>query len=227
MTTHLEKLASVGSEITPRHSSLSLQRHFPQVAQNPVADELTRLLLTRNGFFAFESALLLRPLTRKSPPLGIVEWNCPALWRNEYCPLPDDVVFFAEDVFGGQFGIVGKAVHYFDPEMGTLIEIAPSLDNWAKLILFERFDYWTGYTLAHEWQIQNGPLRPGFRLLPAVPFVCEGKYEVCNLGMIEDVEGMRFRAKIAKGIATIPDGGSITLTTDKESRIQAPPRQLP
>src|ERR1700683_3555570 len=72
-----------------------------------VGDELLGLLSIRNGFYAFESALLIRPLYSESDPLGLVQWNRADLWKSEYKSKLGDVVCFAEDIFGVQFCIEG------------------------------------------------------------------------------------------------------------------------
>lgn len=67
----------------------------------------------------------------------------------------------------------------------------------------------TGYPLAHAWRAVNGPLVLGQRLIPNVSFVCEGKFEIDNLYVLNDVEGMSFRATISNGIKGVQDGERI------------------
>lgn len=171
--------------------------------------ELAEMLSSKNGFYAFESALLVRPLQHDTPPLGVREWNAPDLWKNQYADNLSDVLFFAEDLFGGQFGLRADGVHAFEPETGALSPISPDLAGWAKEVLSD-YDFRTGYPLGHDWQIAHAPLPPGIRLLPKIPFVCGGKYEVENLYSLDDVTGMRFRASIANQIRDLPDGAEIT-----------------
>jgi hypothetical protein len=186
MNPQLTKLASIGKQVTQAAAA-------DQVTPTGVpfecsaGSELINLLRIKNGFYAFESALLLRPLSNQNHPLGIKEWNAPELWRDEYSVPLGDALFFAEDIFGGQFCVKERAIHYFDPETGRFERVSASLEEWAKLLLFEQMNYWTGYTLGHEWQIQNQTLPPGSRLLPKVPFVCDGKYAVENLYLSDDV----------------------------------------
>src|SRR5262245_18018467 len=76
---------------------------------------LEELLKRRNGFFAYESALLVRPFQSDSAPLGVLDWNAPAFWKSQYHEKLDHVLFFAEDAFGGQFCFDNDSVCYFDP----------------------------------------------------------------------------------------------------------------
>jgi hypothetical protein len=50
-------------------------------------------------------------------------------------------------------------------------------------------------------------------LIPKIPFVLGGKYEVDNLYAGNIVDAMRFRASLARQISAIPDGTAITIST--------------
>jgi hypothetical protein len=185
-----------------------------------LGQELAEMYGARNGFYTFESALLVRPLQRDSAPLGLQEWNAPGLWKGDYTEPFADVLFFAEDLFGGQYCIRGDQVSDFEPETGCFKTSWPSLGAWAEEIL-SNFNFQTGYPLAHDWQIERGPLAPGVRLLPKIPFFCGGKYELTNLYAIEDVKGMLYRASVANQIRNVPDGSRIRFrVVDDGSKIE-------
>lgn len=173
-----------------------------------LGEELAELLACRNGFYAYESALCVRPLCHKASPLGLSEWNVDNLWKSKYIDNLTNVLFFAEDVFGGQFCIRGEAICTFDPETGALEEVSSSLGSWAEGLMAD-YEYRTGYPLAHAWQVENSPLLPGLRLLPKVPFICGGRYEAANLYPLDEVRGMLFRASIANQIQDLPDGAQV------------------
>jgi hypothetical protein len=170
--------------------------------------ELAAVLERKNGFYAYESALLVRPLERDHSPRGIMEWNSPQLWKDEYRENLRHVLFFAEDLFGCQFCIHGGFVYAFDPETAAFEPMGSSLDSWAGKLMGEA-EVLTGFPLAHAWQKANGPLNSGFRLVPVLPFVCNGQFDFDNLRPIEEVEGMSFRALVSNGIAELPDGAAI------------------
>jgi hypothetical protein len=170
------------------------------------ADELWALLGACNGFYAFEGALHVFP--SGGPGAQTLErWNAPDLWRGRYREL-DDSVCFAEDVFGGQFILRGEAVHTFDPETGEIQVIADSLEGWAGALL-EDYEFLTGQPLAHAWQAQHGALAAGHRLVPKVPFVVGGAFELANLHAMEAVHGMTWRADLARQLRDLPDGTAI------------------
>ncbi len=170
--------------------------------------ELVEMIHIKNGFYAFESALLVRPLHNMQAPLGLLEWNAPELWRGEYETIGTDSLFFAEDAFGGQYCIHENRICAFDPETGLFDVISDSLSTWANDVM-ANFEIRTGYPLVHNWQTEHGPLPAGMRLLPKIPFVCGGKYEVENLYAAVDLKGMIFRASIANQIRDLPDGTKI------------------
>jgi len=177
--------------------------------------ELAALLADKNGFFCFESALLIRPLEYERSPVGIVRWNNPKLWKEEYRLDLTKSIFFAEDLFGVQFCTKANCVHSFDPETGAFTQVAETLEHWARWIL-EDHRARTAWPLARQWQEINGPLSPGTRLLPKVPFVCGGKFSVENLYALRDVEGMRFRASLANQLIDVPDGTKIVFRIERK-----------
>lgn len=173
-------------------------------------NELVASILTQtNGFYGFESALHVFPFAAHAGNHGIDSWNAPDLWRNHYGGITDGFLFFAEDIFGGQFGIKDEVVCSFDPETGESSEVARSIDEWAGKLL-DDYSFITGYPIAHQWQTINGALAAGSRLVPKLPFVLGGEYALANLVAMEAVEGMRFRGHLAVQIRDLPDGASIT-----------------
>ena len=172
------------------------------------SNEIQEILGRNNGFYAFESALHFFPASALTPEISIDEWNFAELWIDAYEGLADDRLFFAEDIFGGQFCISDGSIHSFDPETGEMNHLADSMDEWAGLILSDH-EFLTGYPLGHAWQVTNGPIPAGKRLLPKVPFVAGGSYSVDNLHAVDAVAGMRFRGEIACRIKDLPDGEGI------------------
>lgn len=179
-----------------------------------LVQELAGLLSRRNGFYAFESALHVLPSDPAAGRHGIQGWNDHGLWRDAYGDLAEGHLFFAEDIFGVQFSVRDDAVWSFDPETGGAEEMASSIEGWAALLLAD-YEMLTGFPLAHEWQEANGPLPPGSRLVPTVPFVLGGEFSVRNLHLLDAVTGMRLRADIALQIRDLPDGAQVRLHVDE------------
>ena len=82
----------------------------------------------------------------------------------------DGLYFFAEDIFGNQFCISKGGICFFDAETGNTDAIADNFSEWSELI-FRKYNYWTGYSIAHDWQEENGSLKADSRLIPKLPFI--------------------------------------------------------
>jgi hypothetical protein len=174
-----------------------------------VVDELLDLLVRKNGFYAFESALHVFPMRSIRSEIGLVEWNSHSLWSGEYQEkLIDHCLFFAEDIFGGQFCVRPEGVFLFDPETGVFDFLAKDLEGWAQAVLSD-YEVLTGYPLAHRWQKLNGAIPPGMRLIPKTPFVLGGEFSTENLMIFDRIKGMQLRANLAVQIRDLPDGTPI------------------
>src|SRR5882672_10396448 len=204
MPNNLDRLLSIAS--SPLRPSIP---EMPQslTARNDRTSELYAMLSKINGFFAFESALHVFPLGF-GEGLDLESWNSWSLWRSEYEGLPADLFFFAEDGFGHQFAIHRSSLVLFDPETGTTIDFAPTLEIWAERIL-DDYELLTGYPLIHGWQQKHGPILADHRLSPRIPFVLGGEYSLANLYLSNSVALMRFGASLAQQIRNLPDGTPI------------------
>ncbi|WP_156756944.1 SMI1/KNR4 family protein [Actinokineospora pegani] len=172
--------------------------------------ELERLLGLRNGFFAFESALLVFPWGGGGAVPSVQEWNSGESWRSLYPEIPDGVVFFAEDVFGEQFALTDGRVERFSPETGVFAAFAEDLGGWADHVL-DDFANETGHPLAHAWQVANGALPTRVRLVPRIPFTLGGEYRLDNLVAMDRLSGIEYRAEIARQIRGLPNGTTVSL----------------
>lgn len=197
---------------------LSAEKAGPDVAlqRGSIGDEIRTLLEARNGFYAFESALLFRPScpAGRSTEYSLEEWNDSELWVDAYMGLVTGCFFFAEDLFGSQFCARDDGIFAFDPETGECNLIATDLDGWAREILAD-YEVLTGHPLAHAWQKARGKLPPRKRLVPKIPFVLGGAFELENMYLADSVQAMRSRANIARQIIGHPDGTSVRLVVDE------------
>lgn len=190
MLTNLDKLLSIASPSLNDAPPATSER--VRNLAGPLADELIEMLRERNGFYAFEGALHVFASHSSQQEIGLEEWNDSALWCAEYHRMADGCLFFAEDIFGGQFCIKDGKVFTFDPETGALEYLADNIEGWASALVSD-YEVLTGYPLAHDWQKQNGPIPAKKRLLPKVPFVAGGEFNLGNLYLADAVQGMKSR----------------------------------
>lgn len=205
MKTATRKLLSLASESLVAADPVSRALE----AGGSLGRELLELLSVKNGFYAFEGALHVFPAGGEGV-CDVDTWNEASRWRNRYPELPDGLIFFAEDAFGGQFGIDEMGVYFFGPETGELDKVAGTVEEWAAVLLLD-YRSLTGYPLAHEWQETHGALEAGSRLVPKTPFVLGGRFDVANLFALESVRAMRTYANLASQIRGLPDGTQVTL----------------
>jgi hypothetical protein len=198
----LQKLVSVGRAIAATPPAV------PTSSEGERRRELHDLLAVANGLYCFESALHVLPSGGER--MCLERWNAHDLWRDSYDDLAADCFFFAEDVFGNQFAIREARIVSFEAETGQIEDVAASLEDWAKRMM-EDYEDLSGYPLAHRWQELNGPITPGSRLVPKIPFVLGGEFNVDNLHELDAVKGMRWRGDLAVQIRDLPDGASIEL----------------
>jgi hypothetical protein len=189
----------------------------PQLVPGEVRDtlgeayaSLDNFLAVRNGFYAFHRALHVFPLFSNADELGVTEWNLPNLWRNAYPNMAPSGVFFAEDIFGGQFWTNGRNICMMDEESGVFSLYAQTLEDWAHNVIANDGES-VGAILAYEWTQKNSPLGAGFRLAPKIPFVLEGSSGIENLYAANSIAVMKFRADIASQLKNIPDGTSVRM----------------
>lgn len=205
--TNIERLLSISSEALGSKPSA-----FPEILREyGLGSELFHMLEQKNGFYAFEYALHVFPLT-SDRETGLEGWNAESLWRGGYADLAEGLLFFAEDILQDQFCLSNKqsGVHRFDSETGQTTFMAESVDAWAGVIL-SNYRKETGWPLAHEWQEKNGRLPLGKRLMPKTPFFLGGEYKIENLWAGNPLEGMRFKADLAMQTRNLPDGAKVKL----------------
>lgn len=179
-------------------------------------DELQRApwheITTRfpNGAYAFASALHFFGIRRTEADCDIIAWNDANGWRRHYS-LPGEGTFFAEDLFGNQFGMFPRGrVARLDVESGGLDWVANSLNEWAE-VLIDNHREQTAWPLGQEWQEEFGPLPEGYRLVPRHPFILGGEYEIDNLVAAPRENVMEFVGQLAAEVVGLPDGETVTL----------------
>ncbi|MBL4683991.1 MAG: hypothetical protein JKY37_05335 [Nannocystaceae bacterium] len=176
----LIKSAGVPVSRTPRRL-----REVPVVLAKERRIELEALLHLRDGFRALSGALLIRPSTSVAAVRGIEDWNQLTLWRGPY-KHATEILFFAEDVTGRQFGLYKDSVVSFDPQDGAVERLCFSLDAWASWAL--EHSEALGASLVRNYNAEHETsLAAHERLQPRTPVrsVDGGDFRVCSdLGLM-------------------------------------------
>ncbi len=178
-----------------------MERHVNITA---IPTPLRAIYYSCNGGYVFHRALLIRPYETTQGVAGLVEWNDPSVWKNQYELNLRFHVFFAEDVVGFSYCLdLDYKVHLFDPEQGTLEFFAESVEDWAERICND--PGLVGEPLARSWAMKNGDIPFGWRIPPIVPFVTAESDGVGNV-LVHEQELMKYRIVLSKRLAGVDDG---------------------
>jgi len=199
----MSKLAAlIGQADHPISRAPKRLRETPVTLARDRLLELEALLHMRDGFVAVDGALVVRPSVTVSVVRGIEDWNQLTLWRQPYIK-STEVLFFAEDRFGRQFGLYKDEVLAFDPVTGLTEHVGFGLERWSEYVL-DQPDV-LGNARVAAWQEEHGSLSPGERLQPKVPpgFI-ESDDEAQPLRVLDDLELMRRFARLHKETREAP-----------------------
>ncbi len=207
MNDSVEKLLSICSNpLSPLEGVKDCSKFF----SSPLSCELNTLLDRKNGCYGFESALHVFPYQTTHEEIGLADWNNKNLWISSYEDMAIGALYFAEDIFGGQFCLKSDGVYFFEPETAEFKKLTNTINEWCEIVLSD-YQVITGYTLAHSWQKINGPIPSGHRLAPKTPFVAGGLYELDNLHICKSLKLMKAATNIALQIRDTPDDSSVQL----------------
>jgi hypothetical protein len=205
----------IKQKLAPFVSQQFKNRGYVDLIRSVHCPPLEALYEDFNGGYFWNRALLVRPVQgEENAPLALLEWNNPELWRNMYESRCQGVMFFAEDAFGMQFGIQGDRVVQFDPETGTIADVAGTLDEWCHLLL-QNPEYYTGAPVLAAWERKNSPIQIGHRLVPKQLFMLGGEFHSNNMVCMKDLEGLRVRAQFWKMTKDLPDGQKIVFKIEE------------
>ncbi|MCA9710576.1 MAG: hypothetical protein KDK70_32340 [Myxococcales bacterium] len=204
----MSKLAElIGQAQNPISRAPKRLRETPVTLARERLLELEALLHLRDGFVALGGALVVRPSVTVAAVRGIEDWNQITLWRKPY-PKAAEVLFFAEDRFGQQFGLHKDSILAFDPVTGNTEHVAFSLDRWAEHVI-DRPEA-LGQARLAEWVEEHGPLSTTQRLQPRMPPGFDDDDALGELRVLDDVDLMRrysrLHAETRKAPGVLPEG---------------------
>ncbi|MGM9321988.1 hypothetical protein [Deinococcus aquaticus] len=196
-----------GDQIGEAGTSIGRQ----EVASKTIT-ELHEMLKVKNGFYAIGGALHVFPAYVSKPKVhDIYEWNSDHLWKYTFGGAFDEYYCFAQDIFGNQFCIFEDYIYFVDVESVALEAMAANLDDWAHMVLTD--DYWIGSNFLKIWQENNKKPAEGERLMPKIPFVLGGEYEVSNIFLLDSIQSLRYRGEMYIQLRDLPDGATVQLKT--------------
>ena len=171
---------------------------------------LNELLDRREGFYGFRRSLHVFGRVREPRFHSVFVWNDPDGWVSEYGDLADNLLFFAENVFGDQFAFDGERIIHFAAETGARTDLAKDVEQWLTLLLKEPERY-LDFDGVAAWSDRNGLVPLGEHLVPDVPFVLSSGDVANKLSTTDAFKSMGFKGTIARQIKDLPDGAQIEI----------------
>lgn len=206
---YLQKLLNISSaSFTEQKPDSSWLEEY--IIPEQLKNEYINLLSMRNGFYAFESALLIYPSQNTKNIIGAYNWNTQFNWHKNYNLSRQKYIFFGSDIFSEQFTLSHKGIEKFNPETGEMTYLSATIDEFCKLLL-EDYNYQTGWAIAHDWQTINAPLIKGKRLIPKRPFILGGSFEAEQMVEIDITSAMQKYCMLYQQTKEAPNGTSVTI----------------
>jgi len=163
-----------------------------------------------NGGFFFNQALQIYSLSMEEDYNDIFSVNTQIL--HTYQMMLDNEFFFAEDIFGNQFGFSTKGIVFFNIETGEKEYLGKCFDDWIEKLKND-FDYYSGASIIVEWTQRYSAINYNERLCPKIPFVVGGQYETKNLFKSTYPNYLLNNFNIANQVYNLPEGTPIKLRT--------------
>lgn len=178
--------------------------------------ELRGVLSAVNGFILYGGALHVRGAVREPA------WHSlRACWTGADSPMvlypavqPGDVPF-AQDCVGDQFLLRGGAVVRLAAETGEMEALGIPLLKFLERACDEPTNFLGAHPLIQHLD-EGGELQPGMLLHAYAPFCTRQASEGVSLRPVPAAELIRFHAKLARQIASVPDGGWMEVRVTNE-----------
>lgn len=122
--------------------------------------------------------------------------------------LQEQVTAIGEDLFGNHFVFYSEGIGLVEVETGSITFIARNFNDFLDTLLGD-YDFFTGESLARSWLESGNKLAFYERLIPKIPFVAGGQYELANLHNMDYYQALRFYSDFARQIFDLPEGTKI------------------
>lgn len=162
-----------------------------------------------NGGFFFNQSLHIYSFISTSDFFNIQLVN--DVLSKEFGYLFEGLFSFGQEVFGNQFAFDKSdgSIVLFNVETGDRERLSDDFEGWLKYLI-ENLDYLTGNGFVKSWCEVNS-FHYNQRLVPKVPFVIGGEYEMKNFYASAFPKFLLYYADLAKQIHNLKDGEKVRL----------------
>ena len=180
------------------------------------------MLAQANGAACCGGAFVLLPSGGDAVFWTMEEVNAGA-WKAAYVPEVREAWFFAVDVLGHPFGILGEDIVRLDPETGTLEPVAKRLGEFLDAVRADPDEF--GEALLRRWESSGTTLAPRERLVPAIPFMMAGAPPRTRFVAVDLMDALDYHADLHARMKDVPDGTPMVLVDDRP--VQAGAGEVP
>ncbi|TSJ44341.1 SMI1/KNR4 family protein [Mucilaginibacter corticis] len=167
-----------------------------------------KFITVSNGGFFFDNSLQIYSVNNIPDFRSIYAIN--EVIKRAYSSIIKDDFFFAQEIFGNQFGFTSNGIVFLNIETGERNIIASDFDDWIN-VLKSDLNFLTGKNIIQSWNNANESIDYNERLCPKKPFVIGGDYKVENLYPSVFPKYLLLNANIASQIFNLPDGTAVKL----------------
>lgn len=180
----------------------------------PLPEGLCQFLLRRNGGSFSGGLLHIMGAARPFRHDDLVTWNQPHDWKAAFGSHDlTRFVFFADDVFGNQFGYEpgtpNPPVIRFDVQVGEVNELAPSIEAFFEEVLVEDGDWLLGGDLLRSYRDGGEFLQVGQHLALLMPSLLGGSMDPENLRPVDPSTNLHLAGQVLTRIKPLPPGTEV------------------
>lgn len=132
------------------------------------------------------------------------------LFKLNYSKILTIEFFFAQDIFGNQFGFSANGIVFFNIETGDKEYLCDTFDDWVEVLMSD-IEYYSGINTIISWEKKNSTINFNERLSPKLPFVAGGEYEIENLYVSPFPNYIFSNANIANQVYNLAESTPIKL----------------
>lgn len=176
---------------------------------NNIISELNKI--SNNENLLLKGSLCIRNNFSTDIFHSIEEWNNFDLWKRLF-PLEHikNIFFFAENILSYQYGIFDKNIVILNPEDSSLEIFASSISEWFSIVNSDPVTYLYSDIL-EEWKNKKGEVLLGEKLIPSLPFILGGNYNLDNFVKRTEIEAMDYYSQYARKLYKLQDGDCVKL----------------
>lgn len=182
--------------------------NFSKITQFVTDDGYYDFINFINGGYFYNNSLQIYSIDNSIDFNSFFKIN--ELIKKEYSNIISNEVFFAQEIFGNQFGFSSQGVIMFNIETGEKNLLSLDFNGWLEALEAD-IDFLTGKNIAKLWDQANPELKLNERLCAKKPFIIGGEYEIENLFALSFPQYVYSNANIANQVYGLPDGQSIKL----------------